>query len=155
MSIWFILLLWTIGAFLIYIVPSVKATEAYVIAQTEYNIKVIRTIIFLLVFFFWIGILSYLVIDRIYLSKRIKLLNEYTLEDQALDNAFAKWLDEQFSSEENTIPVYYDEDSDEASIRDEDYQEKLFQVRAKNIEQRMDPNKRWSIGPDGSLRKDR
>lgn len=155
MSIWFILLLWTVGALFTHILPSVKATEAYLIAQTEYEIKVIRTVFFFLVFFFWVGILSYLIIDHIYLSKRIKLLNEYTLEDQAVDNAFSKWLDEQFASEENTIPVYYDEDTDEASIRDEDYQEKLFQVRAKSIERRMDPEKRWSVGPDGSLRKDR
>jgi len=155
MSIWLILLIWTVGAFLIYTIPTVRATEAYLIAQTEYEIKVIRTVFSFLVFFFWIGILAYLLVDRFILSKRINKLDEYSLEDQALDNALSKWLDKQFASEENTIPVYYDEESEEANIRDEDYQEKLFQVRAKNIEQRMDPNKRWSIGPDGSLRKDR
>jgi hypothetical protein len=151
MSIWFILSLWTVGALFTHMLSSVKATEAYVIAQTEYEIKVIRTVFFFLVFIFWIGILVYLIVDRFFLSKRINKLDEYPLEDQALDRALEQFIRNHPNPTDQDFALYLSGEEPYIDHKEEE----LFHMRAKSIERRMDPEKRWSVGPDGSLRKDR
>jgi len=153
MSIWLLLGLWTIGAFFISTLPTIRATEAYIVAQTHYHVGLIKFVSTVLIFLFWIGILVYLIVDKVFLSKQISRLDGY---EQDFDNDFEKWLDAQLFDDDGYIMHYdYDPGTDTFLIGDQDMQEEMFRIRAKNIENQMDPNKRWSIGSDGNLKEDR
>jgi len=140
-----ILIAWLVGAFLLSHTTMIKSIEAYLIAQTEYNVKLIQFSIRFLILVFWIPLFFYLLYSILTHRKANILEDGYPLEEQVSDRLYADYLKGKFDEGEILDAEF--------EIVDEDPSEKIFQERAKNIENAMDPNVRWEVGPGGEIRK--